>query len=157
MGRLLGLDVGKRRTGIAVTDALQIACSPHATVETSELIEEVLKMGFHLFRDRQHSLFRDIIEEGPYIDLIESSRCCLHIAMKDLNCQEKCIVFMFTRFQRRNHVSHGGTFDTSFDSEAIKVEITFKRGFGDGLGEFDAAETDATRNVGVEDVKRRDS
>lgn len=44
MGRLLGLDVGTQRTGLAVTDALQIACSPHATVETSKLIEEVVKM-----------------------------------------------------------------------------------------------------------------
>ena len=60
--------------------------------------------------------------------------------MEDLKCQAKCIVLSFTRFQGRNHVSHGGTFDTSFDSrEAIKVKITFERGFGDGLGEFDAA------------------
>ena len=44
MGRLLGLDVGARRTGVAVTDALQIACSPHATVETSSLLQEVLPM-----------------------------------------------------------------------------------------------------------------
>ncbi len=44
MGRLLGLDVGKRRTGIAVTDDLQIACSPHATVNTETLVREVLGM-----------------------------------------------------------------------------------------------------------------
>ena len=44
MGRLLGLDVGARRTGVAVTDALQIACSPHTTVETSSLLQEVLPM-----------------------------------------------------------------------------------------------------------------
>lgn len=44
MGRLLGLDVGKKRTGIAITDDLQIACSPHSTVDTSSLIQEVLRM-----------------------------------------------------------------------------------------------------------------
>ena len=44
MGRLLGLDVGGRRTGVAVTDALQIACSPHATVDTTSLVSEVMQM-----------------------------------------------------------------------------------------------------------------
>ena len=101
-------------------------------------IEVVLKMSQHFSRD-WYILFRDILEKGLYIDLSDS-RCCLHVEMKDLNCQAKCIMFLFTRFQRRNHISHGGTCDTSFDSsEAIKVKITFERGFGDGLGEFDAA------------------
>ena len=43
MGRLLGLDVGARRTGVAVTDALQIAV-PARHGGTSSLLQEVLPM-----------------------------------------------------------------------------------------------------------------
>lgn len=39
MGRILALDYGRRRTGIAVTDPLQIVAEPIATVETKELFE----------------------------------------------------------------------------------------------------------------------
>ena len=38
MGRILALDFGKVRTGIAVTDELQIIASGLTTVQTSELI-----------------------------------------------------------------------------------------------------------------------
>lgn len=38
MGRILALDFGKKRTGIAVTDELQIIASGLTTVETKELI-----------------------------------------------------------------------------------------------------------------------
>lgn len=38
MARILALDFGKKRTGIAVTDPLQIIASPLQTVETKELI-----------------------------------------------------------------------------------------------------------------------
>ena len=41
MGRLIGLDVGAQRTGVAVTDELHIACSPHATVATTDLIDDI--------------------------------------------------------------------------------------------------------------------
>ena len=44
MGRLMGLDVGQQRTGIATTDALHIACSPHMTVQTSRLIDTLRDM-----------------------------------------------------------------------------------------------------------------
>ena len=37
MGRVLAIDYGKRRTGLAVTDVLRIAASPLATVPTAEL------------------------------------------------------------------------------------------------------------------------
>ena len=38
MGRILALDFGKKRTGIAVTDELQIIASGLTTIETKELI-----------------------------------------------------------------------------------------------------------------------
>ena len=38
MGRILALDFGQKRTGIAVTDELQIIASGLTTVETKELI-----------------------------------------------------------------------------------------------------------------------
>lgn len=41
MGRLLAIDYGKRRCGIAVTDNLRIAANPLTTVETGKLIEFV--------------------------------------------------------------------------------------------------------------------
>ena len=37
--RILGLDYGQKRTGIAVTDPLQIIVNPLTTVETKELNE----------------------------------------------------------------------------------------------------------------------
>jgi putative Holliday junction resolvase len=39
MGRLLAIDYGLKRTGIAVTDPLQIIATPLETVETSALIK----------------------------------------------------------------------------------------------------------------------
>lgn len=46
MGRLLAIDYGLKRTGLAVTDPLQIIATPLETVETSRLIlflQEYLK------------------------------------------------------------------------------------------------------------------
>ena len=40
MARILSIDYGKKRTGLAVTDPLQIIASGLATVSTSELIGE---------------------------------------------------------------------------------------------------------------------
>ena len=37
MARIMALDYGKKRTGIAVTDPLQMIASPLATIETAEL------------------------------------------------------------------------------------------------------------------------
>ncbi len=39
MGRLLGIDFGTKRIGIAVTDPLQIIASPLTTVSNSEIID----------------------------------------------------------------------------------------------------------------------
>jgi len=42
MPRILGIDFGQKRTGIAVTDPLQIAVHPLKTVATSELLQTLL-------------------------------------------------------------------------------------------------------------------
>ena len=47
MGRLLGLDVGARRTGMAATDELQLICSPLKTIETTCLTKEIEHMHAH--------------------------------------------------------------------------------------------------------------
>ena len=39
MGRILAIDLGTKRTGIAVTDILQMLANPLETVETHKLIE----------------------------------------------------------------------------------------------------------------------
>jgi len=39
MGRILAIDLGTKRTGIAVTDMLQIVANPLETIETSKLID----------------------------------------------------------------------------------------------------------------------
>ena len=43
MGRILAIDYGKKRTGIAVTDILQIIANGLTTVATSELMDFLLK------------------------------------------------------------------------------------------------------------------
>jgi putative holliday junction resolvase len=46
MGRIVGIDYGTKRTGIAVTDPLQIFASPLGTVATSEIetfLEDYMK------------------------------------------------------------------------------------------------------------------
>lgn len=39
MGRIMSIDFGKKRTGLAVTDPLQIIVSPLTTVDTEQLME----------------------------------------------------------------------------------------------------------------------
>jgi len=38
MGRILAIDYGKRRTGLAVTDALRITANPLLTIDTPQLL-----------------------------------------------------------------------------------------------------------------------
>ncbi|MBR1426465.1 MAG: Holliday junction resolvase RuvX [Paludibacteraceae bacterium] len=42
MGRVLAIDYGRRRTGLAVTDPLRITANPLLTIETKELITWLL-------------------------------------------------------------------------------------------------------------------
>ena len=71
MGRILALDYGSKRTGIAVTDQLQLIASGLTTVATSELMDflskyiasekvELILMGEPKQKDGSHS---DIEEE----------------------------------------------------------------------------------------------
>lgn len=39
MGRILAIDLGTKRTGIAVTDTLNILANPLITIETSKIVE----------------------------------------------------------------------------------------------------------------------
>lgn len=39
MGRILAIDYGKKRTGLAVTDPLRITANPLLTISTTELLE----------------------------------------------------------------------------------------------------------------------
>ena len=39
MGRILAIDYGRKRTGLAVTDILRIAANPLLTIETSDLMD----------------------------------------------------------------------------------------------------------------------
>lgn len=39
MGRILAIDLGTKRTGIAVTDTLNILANPLTTIETSKIVE----------------------------------------------------------------------------------------------------------------------
>ncbi len=39
MGRILAIDYGRKRTGLAVTDVLRITANPLLTIETKDLIE----------------------------------------------------------------------------------------------------------------------
>ncbi len=43
-GKILGLDVGGKRTGVAITDALQMIASPKTTVPTPEILFFIQKM-----------------------------------------------------------------------------------------------------------------
>src|SRR5512140_3727384 len=43
MGRLLAIDYGKKRTGLAVTDPMQMIASPLATVPTAELVDYLIE------------------------------------------------------------------------------------------------------------------
>ena len=42
MGRILAVDYGKKRTGLAVTDELQIIAGGLTTVETTALVDYIL-------------------------------------------------------------------------------------------------------------------
>ena len=39
MGRLIGIDYGLKRVGLAMTDPLQIIASPHETISSSEILD----------------------------------------------------------------------------------------------------------------------
>lgn len=44
MGKLIGIDFGLKRTGLALTDELQIIASPYKTVDSTELMKELHRL-----------------------------------------------------------------------------------------------------------------
>ncbi len=44
MGRILSIDYGEKRTGVAWTDALQISINPLTTIDTSKFESEIKKL-----------------------------------------------------------------------------------------------------------------
>lgn len=58
MSRILSLDYGERRTGIAVTDPLQIIASPLITVKTSDLMD-------YLSRYLEKEIVSDVVIGQP--------------------------------------------------------------------------------------------
>ncbi|MDG1674692.1 MAG: Holliday junction resolvase RuvX [Flavobacteriales bacterium] len=75
MGRLLGLDVGERRTGMAATDELQMICSPLRTVDTRELVEEIKRLQSGSPLDaivvgRPHFMVGGADDSTPHIDRV---------------------------------------------------------------------------------------
>jgi len=74
MGRIVAIDFGTKRTGVAVTDELQIIASGLTTVETPKLIDflieyigsesvELLVIGEPKQRDGSHSQVEEPIQE----------------------------------------------------------------------------------------------
>jgi putative Holliday junction resolvase len=80
MGRILALDFGQKRTGVAITDELQIIASGLTTVATSELIsflkEYVLKESVELFlvgepKQMDYSTSESEVFIAPFINKLE--------------------------------------------------------------------------------------
>lgn len=44
MQKILALDVGKKKIGIAITDLLQITAQPHSTIRSKNLEEQIDKI-----------------------------------------------------------------------------------------------------------------
>jgi putative Holliday junction resolvase len=47
MGRVLAIDYGRKRTGLAVTDVLRITANPLLTIETNELLDWLVSYFAH--------------------------------------------------------------------------------------------------------------
>ena len=80
MGRILALDFGQKRTGVAITDELQIIASGLTTVATSELIsflkEYVLKESVELFllgepKQMDYSTSESEVFIAPFLNKLE--------------------------------------------------------------------------------------
>ena len=92
MGRILALDFGKKRTGVAVTDPLQIIASGLATVETKQLLvflkdyiskEEVdiFVVGLPKQMNNQPSESEHLIQ--PFIKKLKNTFPNIHIKRED--------------------------------------------------------------------------
>ena len=62
MGRIMAIDYGRKRTGLAVTDELQLIATGLATVETAQL------MPFHVDYCRKETVERFVVGEAKHMD-----------------------------------------------------------------------------------------
>ena len=120
MARILGIDYGKKRTGIAVTDPLQIIVSGLDTVETKQLIpylkeyiqsEEVEKIVFGLptHADGNYTYLKEDIDkttaevqklfpqlsvqfQDEYLTSVEAKRAILQSGAKKKKRRDKQLV-----------------------------------------------------------------
>ena len=120
MARILGIDYGKKRTGIAVTDPLQIIVSGLDTVETKQLIpylkeyiqsEEVDKIVFGLptHADGNYTYLKEDIDkttaevqklfpqlsvqfQDEYLTSVEAKRAILQSGAKKKKRRDKQLV-----------------------------------------------------------------
>ena len=92
MGRLLAIDYGTKRTGIAITDDLQLIASGLTTVNTAELIPflkeyfasekvEMMLVGEPKQKDGSHSLVE--IEIKKFLKIISETFPKLNIERRD--------------------------------------------------------------------------
>jgi putative Holliday junction resolvase len=72
MGRLLGMDVGARRTGLATTDELQLVCSPLETVETRNVVRRIQEL-------HRQSPFEGVVIGKPHLMVSGASDSSAHI------------------------------------------------------------------------------
>jgi len=72
MGRLLGMDVGARRTGLATTDELKLVCSPLETVETKHVVHRVQEL-------HRQSPFEGVVIGKPHLMVSGASDSSAHI------------------------------------------------------------------------------
>lgn len=116
MGRIISLDYGVKRTGIAVTDSLQLIASGLKTVETSALLQflkdycktetvDVIVVGLPKQMNNQLSESEALIK--PFVKILKSSFPLICIEREDERFTSKMALQSMidagsTKKQRRN-------------------------------------------------------
>ena len=116
MGRIISLDYGVKRTGIAVTDSLQLIASGLKTVETSALLQflkdycktetvDVIVVGLPKQMNNQLSESEALIK--PFVKILKSSFPLIRIEREDERFTSKMAFQSMidagsTKKQRRN-------------------------------------------------------
>lgn len=116
MGRIISLDYGVKRTGIAVTDSLQLIASGLKTVETSALLQflkdycktetvDVIVVGLPKQMNNQLSESEALIK--PFVKILKSSFPLICIEREDERFTSKIALQSMidggsTKKQRRN-------------------------------------------------------
>lgn len=124
MGRILSFDIGKKRTGVAATDPLQIIATGITTVETSSLIEylksymlaeqvDLLVVGYPVQTNGRPSeslrfinpVIKQIVKHFPSLKIVQfderytstlAHRAMLDGGMKKKDRQDKAVVDMIS-------------------------------------------------------------